>query len=31
MGVAEDIVIIMIAALLGALIAQKTKQPLTLG
>ncbi len=31
MGVAEDIVIIMIAALIGALIAQRIKQPLILG
>jgi K+:H+ antiporter len=31
MGVAADIVIIMVAALLGAVIAQKLKQPLILG
>jgi CPA2 family monovalent cation:H+ antiporter-2 len=31
MGVAADIVIIMVAALIGALIAQKIKQPLILG
>lgn len=31
MGIAEDIVIIMIAALIGALIAKKIKQPLILG
>ncbi|MBU1398554.1 MAG: cation:proton antiporter, partial [Proteobacteria bacterium] len=31
MGVAADIVIIVVAALIGALIAQKIKQPLILG
>ena len=31
MGVAADIVIIVVAALIGALVAQRAKQPLILG